>query len=314
MRRPTFGPCDPIQSGGCGRLQRLRLVHRVLDREVLARDRRLLLGPHRLQDARGVGHAVEALADLRKRVLVGVELVLLPPRAEADVDAPAADDVDAGADLREVAGVAVERAGDELARAGSGSSPPRAPPSSSSTRRSAGSPSAARCGSDRRARASRSRSSPASGRRPSDAPTAPRRLRRRAARAAIPAVRTCRTEPCSCLPFASGCRALNLRDGIAQKQEPGDCSSRRSVTGSRHEHVRVDVSCKKCGGRSGTSSAIPARSRSRSSCTTWPSGSPTNRASSASAATSSSGRRCRSSGRSTGRRSASRAQPTARSS
>jgi len=43
-------------------LQRLRLVHRVRDREILAHDRGALLGPHRLQDAGGVGHAVETLA------------------------------------------------------------------------------------------------------------------------------------------------------------------------------------------------------------------------------------------------------------
>src|SRR6185295_414512 len=64
--------------------------------------------------SRAAGAAAAAAADRAEVVAVGGELVLLPPCAQADVDAAAADHVDTCADLREVGGVPVQRAGDEL--------------------------------------------------------------------------------------------------------------------------------------------------------------------------------------------------------
>src|SRR5262249_51366793 len=68
-------------------LQRLGLVDGVGDRPLRPRYGGALLRPHRLQNARGVGHAVEAAADAAEPVAVGVELVLLPAGAQSDVDA-----------------------------------------------------------------------------------------------------------------------------------------------------------------------------------------------------------------------------------
>ena len=111
----TRSPLPPTQMGGCGFLDALRLVDRAVDPVVLAGERGVRLGPHGPDDLERLLQHAETLGDLRERVPVRVELVLVPARADPEVEAAVAEHVHRGGHFGEQGRVAVAVAGDHLA-------------------------------------------------------------------------------------------------------------------------------------------------------------------------------------------------------
>ena len=98
------------------RLDRSRHVERLLDPVVRARERRALLGEHRLDDRERFLQPIHPLADRREVVAIALVLDLVPGGAEAEDRPPAGDGVERRDLLGQQRRIAVRDARDERAQ------------------------------------------------------------------------------------------------------------------------------------------------------------------------------------------------------
>ena len=97
-----------MQIGGCGCCDRLRLAAGVARAGSTARRSRRLLVSRPVDDLEALVEAVEALREVGANVdPVRVGLLLVPPGAQAELEATARDDVERRGHVREHRGVAV---------------------------------------------------------------------------------------------------------------------------------------------------------------------------------------------------------------
>src|SRR5438105_2114962 len=91
----------------------LRRVQRALENEPLAFETRFIALPHLQAQAKGVFEPVETLRDRREGDAKALRLVFVPPSTDAEHPAAPGQHVQGRDDLRDDAGVAVDRARDD---------------------------------------------------------------------------------------------------------------------------------------------------------------------------------------------------------
>src|SRR5258708_4850700 len=95
-------------------LHAFRLVNRLVDRIIFPGERRIVLGPHAMNNLRSFAETRHALFGIGITVAIGAILVLVPASTEAEDKATMRHDVESRANLRHQSWIAVAITGTHL--------------------------------------------------------------------------------------------------------------------------------------------------------------------------------------------------------